>query len=405
VSAGSTAFFTPRNAPLASRNGSLALRGAPFARRGSLFIDLQWFAKPEDEGRTEQPSEQKLRRARVEEGRVPKSQELTGALGLLFPALSLILLAPYMLRTCVEMVRFFFTRALQWDAAQDRAVAAVFAQYFLRLAMPVLVVAVVAGVFGHLVQSGFIFTTKPLKPDFSKIVPHFGQYFSRTIFSLNGLYNLAKSFFKMGVIGAAAYVIIAGDITKIMNLQRASLWTGVSLIAALTAKLLITTGVLLLVLSVPDYLFQRYQFMQQMKMSRLEVQEERKMDEGDPLVKSRIRARMRQIMAQNLRQAVPKADVIITNPTHFACAVVYEQGKMEGPVLLAKGEDEMAFQIRRLAEEAGVPIVENKPLARAIYAQVEIGDVIPVLYWEAIAAILAKVMAINDARRRVRAEV
>jgi flagellar biosynthetic protein FlhB len=368
------------------------------------MVHLQWFAKPEDEGRTEQPTEQKLRRARTEEGRVPKSQELTAALGLLFPALCLVFLAPYLLENCIEMVRFFFTRITELDAVQDRIIAGVFARYYLKLALPFLLVSIVAGVFGHLVQSGFIFTTKPLKPDFSKIVPHFGQYFSRTIFSLNGLYNLMKSFFKMAVIGAAAYIIISGDIEKIMNLDRASLQLGITTIATLAAKLLIVTAVLLLVLSVPDYLFQRYQFMQQMKMSRLEVQEERKMDEGDPLVKNRIRARMRQLMSQNLREAVPRADVIITNPTHFACAVVYEQGKMEGPMLLAKGEDEMAQQIRRLAAENSVPIVENKPLARAIYAQVEVGDIIPILYWEAIAAILTKVMEINNARRRVRAE-
>jgi flagellar biosynthetic protein FlhB len=370
----------------------------------AAYIDLQWFAKPEDEGRTEQASEQKLRRARVEEGRVPKSQELTAALGLLFPALCLVFLAPSFLRTFVEMLRFFFERAIEWDITNERLAALAFGHYFFRLALPLMIVAVVAAIFGHVVQSGFIFTTKPLKPNFSKIVPHFGQYFSRTIFSLNGVYNLGKSFFKMAIIGGAAYLIIAGDIQKLANLERAALWSGVTLISTLTAKLLITTSVLMLILAVPDYLFQRYQFMEQMKMSRLEVQEEHKMSEGDPLVKRRIRERMRQLLSQNLRESVPKADVVITNPTHFACAVLYEQGKMEGPTLLAKGEDEMAAQIRRLAAEAGVPIIENKPLARAIYAQVEVGDLIPVMYWEAIATILSKVMKINEARRRVRAE-
>jgi flagellar biosynthetic protein FlhB len=397
-------FCAPHKTPEANPQRGFAATPPCIQAERQPFIDLQWFAKPEDEGRTEQPSEQKLRRARREEGRVPKSQELTAALGLLFPALCLVFLAPYLLETCIEMVRFFLSRATEWDPAKDRIIAGVSAQYYLKLALPFMLVGVVAGVFGHLVQSGFIFTAKPLKPDFSKIVPHFGQYFSRTIFSLNGLYNLGKSFFKMGIIGGAAYIIVSGDIEKIMNFQRTSLQLGVTTIATLAAKLLIVTAVLLLILSVPDYLFQRYQFMQQMKMSRHELQEERKMDEGDPLVKSRIRARMRQLMSQNLREAVPKADVIITNPTHFACAIVFEPGKMEAPMLLAKGENEMAFQIRRLATEAGVPIVENKPLARAIYAQVEIGDIIPVLYWQAIATILTKVMEINKARRRVRAE-
>ena len=367
-------------------------------------IDLQWFANPEDEGRTEQPTEQKLRRAREEEGRVPKSQELTGAVGLLFPALCLIFLAPFFLRTCAEMVRFFFERAVQWDPVKDQIIAVHFIRYFLQLTLPLMAAGFVAGIFGHLIQSGIIFTTKPLKPDFSRIVPRFGDYFSRTIFSLNGLYNLGKSFFKMGVIGVAAYIIISGSIEKLANLQRVSLWLGVTTISELAAQLLVTTAILLLLLSVPDYFFQRRQFMRQMQMSKLEVQEERKQQEGDPLVKNRIRQRMRQILSQNLREAVPKADVVITNPTHFACAVLYEPGKMEGPTLLAKGEDEMALQIRRLAVDAGVPIVENKPLARAIYSQVEVGEVIPDTYWNAIATILAKVMEINNMRRRVRAE-
>jgi flagellar biosynthetic protein FlhB len=367
------------------------------------YIDLQWFAA-EDEGRTFDPTEQKLRRARVEEGRVPKSQELSSSLGLLFPALTLLFLAPGMLNTCTEMIRFFFTRITELDPTRDGRIVRVFVRYFIQLAFPLLLVALVTGIFSHVVQSGFIFTTKPLTPKLDRIVPHFGQYLSKTIFSVNGIFNFVKSIIKMFIIGIAAFIIIKSDIPKILNLQRASLWQGVTTISVLAAKLLIMSAILLLILSVPDYLFQRWQFRQEMKMSRLEMQEERKQDEGDPLVKSHLRRRMQQLLSQNLRETVPRADVVITNPTHFAVALKYEAQKMDGPQVIAKGEDNTAQQIKNIARDNGVPIVENKPLARALYAQVEIGETVPKEFWNAVAAVLQKVMAINNERRRVRAE-
>jgi flagellar biosynthetic protein FlhB len=363
----------------------------------ALFIDLQWFAA-EDEGRTEEPTEYKIQKAR-EEGRVAKSQELIGALVLLLPALVIFFMAPSMLRTCVEMLRFYFLRAAELDPINDRIVARAFFVYLARLALPIVAAAVFAAIFSNLVQTGFLFTTKPLTPDFSKVVPRLGRYFQKTLFSLEGLFNIGKSVVKMGIIGAVAFFLIRSEIARLANLQTANLWTGFTLAASLAIRMLLISAALLLLLSIPDMLFQRWQYRESLKMSKQEVKEERKMYEGDPTIKSRLRQRMRELLSRNIAVAVPRADVVITNPTHFAVALEYRL-EMEGPMVSAKGEDEVALRIRRIAEEHGVPVVENRPLARALYADTEVGEIIPEAYYLAVADVLAHVYRLNEERRR-----
>jgi flagellar biosynthetic protein FlhB len=360
-------------------------------------LDLQWFAA-EDEGRTEDATEHKIRKAREEEGRVAKSQELVSALMLLLPVLMIFVMAPSMLRTCVEMIRFFFERSMEIDPTKDRLLYRNVVNYFIRLMLPIGIVAVVTALFANIVQVGFLWTTKPLAFKVSRIIPNFAQYFSKTLFSLNGLFNLGKSVVKIIIIGAVAFLTIRGNINKLANMQTMSLWTSVTLIAGLAMRLLITAALLMLVLAIPDYLFQRYQFRESLRMTKQEVKEEYKEMEGDPQMKNRLRQRMRELLSTNLREAVPRADVVITNPTHLAIALEYNE-TLEGPRVLAKGEDEMALRIRQIAAEAAVPMMENKPLARALYPEVEVGDIVPVKYWETIAIILARVMGINERRR------
>jgi flagellar biosynthetic protein FlhB len=367
------------------------------AYEAALNMDLQWFAA-EDEGRTEEPSEYKIRNAR-EEGRVAKSQELIGALVLLLPAVTILALAPSMFRTCVETLRFFFLRAAELDPVKDRIVPEAFFRYFIRLVLPIVVVSVAAAIFANMVQTGPLFTVKPLTPNFSKILPRFGKYFQRTLFSMEGLFNLGKSVVKMIIIGAVAFFLIRSEIEKLANLQTVNLWVGISAIASLAIRLLIISALLLLVLSIPDIMFQRWQYRESLKMTKEEIKEERKMYEGDPLIKSRLRQRMREVMTRNMMANVPKADVVVTNPTHFAIALEYHNG-MRGPQVTAKGADEMAFRIRRIAAENEVPIVEHKPLARALYAETEVGDFIPESYYEVVAKILSKVWSINEERRK-----
>jgi flagellar biosynthetic protein FlhB len=363
-----------------------------------IFIDLQWFAA-EDEGRTEDPTEYKIRKAR-EEGRVAKSQEFIGALTLLLPSLTILFLGSYLFRTCIEMIRFYITRLNDLDPVKDRIILGSFFTYFAKVTLPIAAIAMVSGVFANLVQTGPLFTTKPLTPDFSKVVPRFGKFFQRTMFSMEGLFNFAKSVVKMAVIGIVAYIIISSKIEILMNLQTVSLWSSIQLISTLAMQLLIISALILLVLSIPDMLFQRWQYREQLKMTKQEVKEERKMYEGDPLVKSRLRQRMRELMTRNMVANVPKADVVVTNPTHFAVALEWNKDTMPAPMVTAKGADEVAFRIRKIATDNGVPLVENRPLARALFAETEVGDIIPETYYQAIAAVLAHVNTINEERRR-----
>jgi flagellar biosynthetic protein FlhB len=366
------------------------------------LIDLQWFSDDNDEdapGKTEQPTEHKLKRLR-EEGQLAKSQELTGALGLLLPALVLLFLAPSMLRTCIELVRFFFLRATEFDPTRDAMIVAICLRYLIRLVWPILLVAVITAIFSNLVQlGGWLFTTKPIIPDFTKAVPRFGQYFKR-IFSSEGAFNLGKSIGKITIIGIIAFLNIRGEIEKLLNLQKVvDLYTGLTIVASIAIRLLLIVALFWLILSIADILFQRWRFRERHKMTRHELKEEIKQYQMDPQIQARIRARFRDLLRQNISTAVPNADVVITNPTHLAIALQYEPGVMEGPMVVAIGEDELAARIRNIAQENEVPLVENKPLAWALYRETNVGDTVPYKHWNIVALILRKVGYLNEKRR------
>jgi flagellar biosynthetic protein FlhB len=390
-----------KNEKLEIRNEEWEFRRSVSKQHFSFFIPLQWFSDDaETEGRTEQPTEHKIRRLR-EEGQVPKSQELVGAVTLFLPALLLLFLAPSMLRTCVEMFRFFFLRAAELDPTKDTIIVGVFFNYLVRLVLPILAVAVFAAVFSNIVQVGFLFTAKPITPDFTKVLPRFGQFFKR-IFSIDGLFNFGKSIVKMLIIGGVAYFLIRSQMHKLVNLQRAGLWLGLVTVASIAIRMLIICALLLLILSIPDLLFQRWRFRERNKMSRQEMKEEMKMYEGDPQIRNRIRSRFRDLLKQNIAAAVPRADVVITNPTHYAVALEYQRDTMPGPMVTAKGADEAAARIRKLAKDSDVPLVENKPLAQALYRETEVGEFIPEAYYTAVATIFRKVMDINELRRKTK---
>ncbi|MDR1839453.1 MAG: flagellar biosynthesis protein FlhB [Treponema sp.] len=366
----------------------------------SLVIDLQWFADDAEDapGRTEEPTEHKLQRLR-EEGQVVKSQELVSALGLFLPALLILFLAPSMLRNCVEMVRFFFMRAVEMDPTKDAIIALVFFRYLAILVLPILAVALFSAIFSNVIQTGFLFTTKPLVPNFTRVLPKIGQFFRR-IFSVDGLYNFFKSIVKMAIIGTVSYTLIMSDVNQLLNLQKASVEIGLTIVASIAIRMLLIASLLMLILSIPDYMFQRWRFRERNKMTRYEIKEEVKMYEADPQIQSRIRSRFRDLLRQNIATAVPKADVIITNPTHLAIALQYNQKSMPGPMVVAIGADEMSARIRQIAQEHEVPLVENKALAWALYRETSVGDIIPYAYWNTVAVILSRVWKLNEERRR-----
>lgn len=355
-------------------------------------IDLQWFASAEDEGRTEEPSQIKLDRAR-KEGRVAKSQELNSSIALLLSTITLVILGKWIFEQCIEVYIFFFSRAGTEDFFNP-ANGAVFLSYFLKMVLPVALVGVVGAVSGNLIQNrGFIFSLKPIKPDFKKVLPHIGEYLKKTMFSKTGLFNVAKSIGKVAIIAVVGFNMIKGDLPQLLSMiqERGSIAGSLGIIASMGAKILVFAALFFIAISIPDYYVQRHEFMEQMKMTKEEVKQEFKEQEGDPEVKSHLEQAKRELLRRNIPKAVKESDVVITNPTHFAVALKWDNTvPNSAPQINAKGEDNLAQEIKRIARENNIPMVENRPLARGLYAETKIGDIIPQVYFKAISVIYAQ---------------
>ena len=348
----------------------------------------------EDEGRTEEPSEYKLEKAR-KEGRVAKSQEVSGSLILLLGILLMYILAKWIFGQCIDVYKFYFSKCASPDMS-DRSLYTAFIMFFLKCVLPFSGIAIVAAFIANIVQNrGFLFSWKPIEPKFSNILPHFGEYFKKTIFSGKGLFNIAKSIVKVAVIIVIAYFLIKKDMFELMMiLKNGQILMGVAKIAKMAAQILIIVSVFFLGVSIIDYFMQRREFMESMKMTKQEQKEEYKELEGDPEVKGRLRQAQMQLLQQNIPRAVAESDVIITNPTHFAVGVKYDFNVADSsPTVTVKGEDQTAFTIRRLAQENDVPIVENKALARGLYTDTQVGDIIPESYWKVMATIYTSILS------------
>ena len=341
----------------------------------------------EDEGRTEQPSEYKLEKAR-KEGRVAKSQEISGALVLLLCVVTIVFLARWFFSEIIIVFKFYFTQCASADVKNPAFLPAFF-NIFIKCVLPIGLISAVSAVTANIVQTkGFIFSLKPIEPKFSKIVPKFGEYLKKTIFSMKGLFNVAKSFGKVIIICFVGYLYIKKDLFTLIDIiDNGDVAGALSQVARMAAQILITVAVLFLALSIPDYFVQRHDFMEEMKMTKQEVKEEYKEMEGDPEVKSKLQQMQRQLLSQNVRKAVAESDVVIANPIHFAVALKYDTSVADSPMVNAKGEDNQALLIRRIAEENHVPVVENRPVARELYTNVEVGDIIPDIYFTVLAEI------------------
>lgn len=343
----------------------------------------------EDEGRTEEPSEYRLEKARKEEGRVAKSQEIGSSLILLFIAALLVFLGKWILGQCVDIYKFYFSRCTQGQV-NDPNLATPFFITFAKIILPIGAVAIITGVLANILQNkGFIFTTKPLTPNFSKIAPKFGEYFKKTIFSSRGLFNIAKSIGKVVVIYAISFILIRKDMFElIQTISNGQILESMGKIGKMCITLLLIVAIVFVLISIPDYFVQRKEFMDSMKMTKQEVKQEMKELEGDPEKKARLDQMQRQILTQNIRKAVAEADVVVTNPTHYAVALQYDYDKADiPPKVTAKGEDSLALSIKALAKENDVPIVENRIVARGLYTETKVGDIIPSAYIETIALI------------------
>jgi flagellar biosynthesis protein FlhB len=340
------------------------------------------------DNKSEKPTARRLRKAR-EKGQVSRSKEVPAAAALLTVLLMLAYFGNKILQTLqVEMRQLLsspvpseitdsYLRGLFWNATTLRTAIAV---------LPIMLAAMAVSVTSNVLQGGWVFSAEALGFHFERLGFKNGL---NKIFSKNGIVELSKSLALIAAVSFISYRVIS---------QHASLYPRLVLMDAknlfyctssITYQIFIRVAVLMIVLAIIDYCFQKYRFTEQMKMSKQEVKEELKEMEGDPTTKGRIRRIQREMARKRMMTDVPKSDVIITNPTHYAVALSYKLDSMEAPKVVAKGVGFLALRIRELAQMHGIPIVENKPLAQNLYKSVSIGEYIPGNLYRAVAEILA----------------
>jgi len=337
------------------------------------------------EDRTEAPTPRRRSEARGQ-GRVARSHDLTAAVTLVVAFVGLFLWGPGLWRSLLGVIIAALSSTAAADTADLTSLASAIGWTLLKSLGPFLVLVFLAGLAVLYAQVGWLFTWTPITPSLDKINPITGLM---RLFSIRSLVSAMINFAKVLMVGAVAYFIIqaaAGAILHSFSLD----FVGV---IGIGWKLWFETGVklagVLLILALVDYFWQRFRHERDLRMTKEEVKDELRSMEGDPKVKGRRRQLQLQMAMQRLRKDVPKADVIVTNPTHIAVAIAYNADAMMAPKVVAKGADYAALRIRQLAEEFGIPIVERKPLARALYESVEVGQYIPERFYRAVAEILA----------------
>ena len=346
----------------------------------------------DDQEKTEEPTPKKIEDAR-KEGNVPKSQDASGVVTLFIAILAFLMLFPYMASHLVFLVKYYFSLiGTHLDKEMMIGLAIVTVKEFLLIVMPISISVAVAGVIAALSQFGFLFTTKAIMPDFKKIDPIKG---TKNLFSMKklieGVKVTFKSFTTLGV-GFLFFFIF------IMELPTVALFGLGDQLEWLKDKMLIIAFVMLFIIfvfAIIDIIIVRKQYFDNLKMSKQEIKDENKNMEGDPLIKGKIRQKQMEMSRQRMMSEVPTADVVITNPTHYAVAIRYDEEKSHAPIVVAKGMDNIAQNIKKIARENNVHIVQNPPLARSLYAQVEVEKPIPTELFAAVAEVLAYVYKMN----------
>ena len=361
-----------------------------------LPLNLQFFAKDGPGGeKTEEPTAKKLEDAR-KEGQVAKSKEIANGLGLLALFLLLKIMVGSIGTSFLESFSMVYNRIpvickLNGGASPMGDMSMLLRTVMLRLLiilLPVLLIGFAVAFVSDLFQVKWRPTSKPLQPKLSKLNPLNGV---KKIFSAQSLVELVKSVAKILLIALVTYSYIKNKIGLLYALYDMSMMQAVNLIGETVIELGIRISAIYMIIAGADFMYQKYKFKNDMKMTKQEVKEEYKNAEGDPEIKGKIKARMREASQRRMMQAIPKADVVITNPTHYAVAIRYDTEVAPAPIVVAKGSDYLAQKIKQIARENNVEIVEDKPLARMLYANVDVDKQIPPELYQAVAEILAMV--------------
>lgn len=359
-----------------------------------LEYDLQFFAKEGPGGeKTEPATEKKLSDAR-KEGQVAKSREIANALGLLSLFLVLKFWVGNMGIQFLSVFSDIYDRIPQvatfWRGHMPETdTGIVFREMVIQsiiIMLPMLLIGLVVSFLSDVVQVGWHPTGKPMQPKFSKINPLSGF---KKIFSVNSLFELVKSILKIGLIIYICYGYLKDKMVLLFGLYDMPLLQALQLAGATVTDMGIRIAAVYMIIALADFAYQKIKFSRDMRMTKQEIKDEYKQQEGDPQIKGKIKQKMREVSQRRMMQNLPQADVVITNPTHFAVAIKYDPEVADAPVVIAKGEDYLAARIKEVAKENHIEIVENKPLARMLYANVEVGDAVPPELYQAVAEVLA----------------
>ena len=354
-----------------------------------ISLDLQYFSGE----KTEKATPKKKQDAR-KKGQVAKSTDLTNAI-VLFAAFSILLIfGKQSAMRLFNLGHQVFSDFLLWNLTLD-SIPLLFINLFkeaVLITWPIFLATWLAAFATNLAQVGFLISFESMKFDLNKINPIEG---AKRIFSLRTLVEFIKSLLKLTAIIVVASMLLWQQRGTLLRLPEMDILSIISYLASLLVKLGLTIAAVYLVIAVADLIFQRYDHAKKLRMSKQDVKDEFKKTEGDPLIKHKIKEKQRQIATARMMQDVPKAQVIVTNPTHYAVAIAYEAGKMQVPVVVAKGADYLALKIKEIAKEHRIVIMENKPLARTLYASVEVGQEIPEELFKAVAEVLAYVYRVK----------
>ncbi|RVT67085.1 flagellar biosynthesis protein FlhB [Niallia taxi] len=350
-----------------------------------LRLDLQFFSGE----KTEKATPKKKQDTR-KKGQVAKSQDINTALVLIAVFAVLNFAGGSILKGIVSLMNFSLNDLMLMELTEHN-IKSIFIEILKQTAIilsPILAAAIIAGVIANYIQVGVLFTTEPIKFKLEKINPLSGL---KRMFSIRSIVELLKSILKITVIGIVTFAILWNKLEQILLLSQKSIGAALITIAKLTLQMGLVGSGALLFLALFDYLYQKYDYEKNIRMSKQDIKDEYKNVEGDPLIKSKIKQRQREMAMRRMMQDVPTADVVITNPTHYAICLKYDEDKYDAPYVVAKGVDFLAQKIKLIAKEHEVITVENRPLARALYSQVDVGDIVPEEFFKTVAEILAYV--------------
>ncbi|MFC4598956.1 flagellar biosynthesis protein FlhB [Cohnella hongkongensis] len=360
--------------------------------RNRLRMDLQLFAGE----KTEKATPKKRQESR-KKGQVAKSVEIPSTLILLACICFLVMVGPFLEKQLLSLIGDAFLHRLNMQVT-DSNVLALFNHYAIQMLIlmaPVFIIVVVIAFAANYVQIGWLFTFEPLQPKLEKLNPISG---AKNLFGMRSLVEFLKSGLKLVCVAVIVFMVLWSERKRLLDLAFLPIPDIFAFVTSLTVRLGLFIAVLLFILAIGDMMYQRYEYEKNLRMSKQDIKDEHKNVEGNPLIKAKIRERQRRMALMRMMQEVPGADVVITNPTHFAVALKYDAAKMDAPTVVAKGQDYIALRIREIAKQNDVITMENKPLARALFERTEVGQSVPADLFQAVAEVLAYVYRLKGRR-------